>query len=122
MKPPGGFKLCLSKFHLILDGKKQGNLGEFLLWLNGNIPVLSQWVKDLVWLWHRLVATAGIRPLAWEFPYALGMTLKRKKKKRQDNLGSLSLLFNSIFVTFSKGGVGDRLQPSGGDGVWAETG
>jgi len=31
----------------------------------------------LLWLWHRLAATALIRPLAWEPPYALGMALKR---------------------------------------------
>ena len=34
----------------------------------GWIPDLTQWVKDLafLWLWCRLVATAPIRPLAWE--------------------------------------------------------
>ena len=26
----------------------------------------------LLWLWHRLVAIAPIRPLAWEPPYAAG--------------------------------------------------
>ena len=57
---------------------------------------LSQWVKDpavvscgvgcrcsldpiLLWLWHRPAATAWIRPLAWEFPYASGAALKRQK-------------------------------------------
>ena len=29
----------------------------------------------LVWLWCGLVATALIRPLAWELPYALGVAL-----------------------------------------------
>ena len=41
----------------------------------------------LLRLWHRLVATAQIRPLAWEPPYAVGAALKRqndkKKKKRK---------------------------------------
>jgi len=38
---------------------------------------------DLVlpWLWYR-TATALIQPLAWEPPYAMGVALKRKKKRR----------------------------------------
>ena len=38
----------------------------------------------LLWLWRRLVATAPIRPLAWEPPYAEGAAqeiAKRQKKK-----------------------------------------
>ena len=35
----------------------------------------------LLWLWHRPAATALIRPLAWEPPYAMGVVLKKKKKK-----------------------------------------
>ena len=34
-----------------------------------------------LWLWHRPVALALIRPLAWEPPYAVGAALKSKKKK-----------------------------------------
>ena len=47
------------------------------------IPGLLQWVKDLVllWLWHRLAATAPIRPLAWESPYASDVALKSEKTK-----------------------------------------
>jgi len=48
----------------------------------------------LLWLWRRLVATAPIRPLAWEHPYDAGAaeeiattttttTTKRQKDKRQ---------------------------------------
>ena len=38
----------------------------------------------LLWLWHRLAATAPIRPLTWEPPYAVVAALeKEKKKKRQ---------------------------------------
>ena len=37
----------------------------------------------LLWLWCRLVATALIRSLAWEPPYAVGAALKRKKKKKK---------------------------------------
>ena len=38
---------------------------------------------DLAWLWrwHRPVATALIRPVAWEPPYATGMALKKKTKR-----------------------------------------
>ena len=35
----------------------------------------------LLWLWRRLEATALIRPLAWELPYAVGAALKRQKTK-----------------------------------------
>ena len=34
----------------------------------------------LLWLWHRLAATALIRPLTWESPYAVGAALKGPKK------------------------------------------
>ena len=48
----------------------------------GLIPGLAQWVKDLalLWLWCRLAATAPIRPLAWELPYAMDKALKSKKQ------------------------------------------
>ena len=64
----------------------------------GLIPGLAQWFKgssialscsvghrcildpELLWLWHKLVATALIRPLAWKLPYALGVALKKTKK------------------------------------------
>ena len=35
----------------------------------------------LLWLWRRLAATAPIRPIAWEPPYAAGVALKRQKTK-----------------------------------------
>ena len=34
-------------------------------------------------LWRRLVATAPIRPLAWEPPYAAGAAQEKEKKKKQ---------------------------------------
>ena len=46
--------------------------------------------QAVLWLWHRPVATALIRPLAWEPPYATRAALekgkktkKRKKKKKE---------------------------------------
>ena len=35
----------------------------------------------LLWLWHRPVATAPIRPLAWEPPYAVGVAPKKQQKR-----------------------------------------
>ena len=35
----------------------------------------------LLWLWHRPAATAPIRPLAWEPPYAAEVALVKAKKK-----------------------------------------
>ena len=48
--------------------------------VTGSIPGLAQWINDLVllWLWCRPVATAPIRPLAWEPPYASGVALENK--------------------------------------------
>jgi len=67
----------------------------------GLIPGLAQWVKDpvaksygeghrlgldpaLLWLWHRLAATAPIGPLAWEPPYASGTALEKAKRKKKE--------------------------------------
>ena len=36
----------------------------------------------LLCLWHRLVATAPVAPLAWEPPHDTGAALKRQKKKK----------------------------------------
>ena len=62
----------------------------------GSISDLAQWVKpsgmavshvvghrrgldlSLLWLWHRLAATASTHPQFWEFPYAMGEGLKKK--------------------------------------------
>ena len=67
----------------------------------GSIPGLTQWVSDpriamscgvegrhgwnpsLLCLWCRPAATAPIRPLAWDPPYAAGAALKKKKKKKR---------------------------------------
>ena len=36
----------------------------------------------LLWLWHSLVATAPIQPLAWEPPYAAGAALEKAKRQK----------------------------------------
>ena len=36
----------------------------------------------LLWLWCRLVATAPVRPLAWEPPYAAEAALEMAKRQR----------------------------------------
>ena len=36
----------------------------------------------LLWLWQRPAAAALIQPLTWELPYASGVALKAKKKKK----------------------------------------
>ena len=43
----------------------------------------------LLWLWYRPASAAPIWPLAWELPYAAGVTIKRRKKrtKYQNNNG-----------------------------------
>ena len=72
--------------------------------VSGLIPGLPQWVKDpavavscgvgrrcgsdpaLLWLWRRPVATAPIRPLAWEPPYAEGAAQEIAKKRQKKKL------------------------------------
>ena len=40
-----------------------------------------------LWLWYRSAATAPIRPLAWEPPYASGVALEKTKKKKRKKKG-----------------------------------
>ena len=55
----------------------------------GSIHSLAQWVKDpaLLWLWRRSVATAPIRPLAWEPPYSAGVALEKAKRQKKKKNG-----------------------------------
>ena len=39
----------------------------------------------LLWLWHRPAATAPIRPLAWELPYAARAALEKAKRQKTKN-------------------------------------
>ena len=42
--------------------------------------------SELVLLWLWLAATAPIRPLAWEPPYATGVALKKDKGQKKKNV------------------------------------
>ena len=46
------------------------------LWSSGLDPLL-------LWLWCRPQLQLQFNPPAWEFPYALGVALKRQKKKKR---------------------------------------
>ena len=37
----------------------------------------------LLWLWRRLMATAPVRPLAWEPPSAVEAALEKAKRKKK---------------------------------------
>ena len=52
-----------------------------------NCGVDSRHGSDMVllWLWHRPVDTALIRPLAWEPPFVVGAALKRQKTEKKIN-------------------------------------
>ena len=48
----------------------------------------------LLWLWHRLAATAPIIPLAWEHPYAVGVVLKGQMTKKIKKKLKMEYFFN----------------------------
>ena len=79
----------------------------------GLIPGLAQWVKDLaslwvvvdldpVLLWYRVAATALIQPLAWELPYAAGVSIKRKHFKKEGEFYVCEFCLNKTFITARK--------------------
>ena len=37
----------------------------------------------LLWLWCRLGATALVRPLTWESPYAVGAAIEKAKRQEK---------------------------------------
>ena len=47
----------------------------------------------LLWLWRRPAATAPIRPLASEPPYAVGVALEKEKKKKGQTNKQKNMLF-----------------------------
>ena len=54
----------------------------------GSILGLTQWAKDLalLWFWRRPASVAQIRPIAWEPPYAEGISLKSKQQQQQNHV------------------------------------
>ena len=46
------------------------------LWCKSQTDPAWLWL----WLWCGTAAVAPIQPLAWGLPYAMGVTLKKKKK------------------------------------------
>ena len=58
-----------------------------------------RWSLDLalLWLWQSLAAKALIQPLVWKLPYATGMALKRKAKKKKLPSWYFVFLFYFIF-------------------------
>ena len=63
-----------------IPGHSQGVKGSGIA---ASYGVGRSWGSDpaLLWLWPRLAAVALTWPLAWEFPYAVGVALKKGKKK-----------------------------------------
>ena len=59
----------------------------------GSIPGLVQWVKNLalMWLWCKPAAAAPIQLVAQELPFAIGVALKRRKKKEINGSSSCGL-------------------------------
>ena len=49
------------------------------------MPGLALWVRDtvLLWLWSRLAATAPIKPLSWEPPYAAAAAQEMAKRRKK---------------------------------------
>ena len=41
--------------------------------------------STLLWFWRSPEATAPIRPLAWEPPYAAGAALEKAKRQKNNN-------------------------------------
>ena len=61
------------------------SLSGLRIWRRRELRCRSQTWSDptLLWLWCRMVAIAPIWPLAWEFPYAMGVTLKRQNRTKK---------------------------------------
>jgi len=60
----------------------------------------------LLWLWCRLVATAPIRPLAWEPPYAAGAALEKAKRQKKK-------IVRTSMCNLIRSGHGKRVDFSG---------
>ena len=56
----------------------------------------------MLWLWHRLVATAPIRHLAREHPYAADAALKTQKTKKKKKKKKAKLKKKKKLMKFSE--------------------
>ena len=56
----------------------------------------------LLWFWHRLAATAPIRPLAWEPLYAAGAALEKAKKTIYIDMYISIYIYIYIYIFFKK--------------------
>ena len=61
------------------------------MWLGSCVAVAA-----LLWLWRRSAATAPIRPLAWEPPYAVGGSGPRNGKKTKKKERKLKTFLESL--------------------------
>ena len=52
----------------------------------------------LLWLWRRPAATALIRPLGWEFPYAVGVAQEMVKRQKKKQVVSFYLLIGNVNI------------------------
>ena len=69
----------------------------------------------LLWLWRRPVATAPIRPLAWEPPYAAGAIQEMAKRQKIKNKNKkIYMFFISWFLESTVGGAFVGLWQSDG--------
>jgi len=60
----------------------------------------------LLWLWRRPAATAPIRPLAWEPPFAVGaaqeMAERQKNKIKKDLLYGTENYIQYLVITYNR--------------------
>ena len=73
---------------------------------------------ELLWLWRRLAATAPVRPLAWEPPYAVGaaqeMAKKQKEKEKEKEKVTLKLWLWCNRIGSVLGALGPGFSPRPG--------
>ena len=50
-------------------------------------------IPVLLWLWRRLAATALIRPLDWELPYAAGAAQEMAKKQTNKQKKIMKMMY-----------------------------
>ena len=58
-----------------------------------------------LWLWHRLVAAAPIRLLAWEHPYAMGVAQEMAKRQKKNLKIKNNADVEKLEPSYTAGGV-----------------